>query len=101
MEVGGGDLCLLLGEDTSTSLAATAAAQPPSKVEPEGQAPLADALVGDGDAALGQQVVDVPKAEAESVTQPHGVGNDLGREPITVVAGLRSRGSSLPGAPLT
>ena len=37
------------------------------------QAPLADRLVRDVDAALGEEVLDVPKTEAEPVVQPHRV----------------------------
>ena len=35
---------------------------------------------------LGQQVLDIPEAQSESVREPHGVADDLRRETITVVA---------------
>ena len=37
------------------------------------------------DAALSQNQFDVSQAEAEHMVQPHGMANDLGREPMTVV----------------
>jgi hypothetical protein len=62
------------------TLAATATPQPSSVIDPEGQAPLSDRLVSDRDAALGEEVFDVAKTEAESVLQPDGVADDLGRK---------------------
>lgn len=50
--------------------------------------PLADCLVGDGDAALGEQVFDVAEAKGEPLVQPHGLANDLRREPVTSIHGL-------------
>ena len=49
--------------------------------------PPSDRLVGDCDAPLGQEVLDVTKTEAEAKVQPDGVRDDVGREAIAVVAG--------------
>ena len=56
-------------------------------LEPEGQAPLPDRFVRDGNPALREEILDVPKTEAESVVQPHGVGDDLGWKTVSAVAG--------------
>jgi len=53
----------------------------------ERAAPLPDGLVGDDDAALGEQLLHVPVAEREAEGQPDGVANDLRREPMPRVAG--------------
>ena len=50
-------------------------------------APVVDALVGDGDSALRQEIIDVSEAQAEPVVQPDGVADDLGWEPVAAVAG--------------
>ena len=49
------------------------------------QAPAPDALVGDKHAALRQEQLDVPKAQAEYVVEPNRVADQLGREAVTVV----------------
>jgi hypothetical protein len=66
---------------------AHAAPQPPRVVEPERQTPVPNSLVGDGDAALGQQVFGIAKTQADAVVEPDGVTDDLGRESIAVVVG--------------
>ena len=51
-------------------------APPPERagvVPAECQAPLTDGFVGDRNAPLGQQVLNVPEAESESVIEPYGV----------------------------
>ena len=53
-------------------------AQDSSKGRTEFVTPESDRLVGDGDAALGELVFDIPEAEGESRIEPHSVGNDLG-----------------------
>ena len=59
--------------------------------------PLSDGFVGDGDAALGEQILHIAEAEAEAVIQPDGVTDDFGRESIAVVVGrLASHPSTLP-----
>src|ERR687886_287547 len=54
---------------------------PPAQLIGEGlaelEAPATDALVGDDDAALGQDQLDITQAEAEDVVQPVGMGDDL------------------------
>ena len=60
---------------------------PPSRIlQPERPAPLADRLVRDGDAAFGEEVLDVPKTEAEPVVQPHRVSDDFRRQSVSSVA---------------
>jgi len=49
------------------------------------QAPAPDALVGDKHAALGQEQLDVPKAQTEYVVEPNRVADELSREAMTVV----------------
>ena len=56
------------------------APQPPRVVEPERLTPLPNRLVGDGDAALGQQVFCIAKAKTETMIEPDGVADDFGRE---------------------
>ena len=66
------------------------------------QAPLADRLVRDRNAWLGQQVLDVPKAESESVIEPDRVADDLGWESVTVIAWCQAaHPPTLPPAPST
>ena len=50
-------------------------------------APVADALLGDGDSTLRQEILDVSEAHAEPVIQPDGVADNLGWEPVAAVAG--------------
>jgi hypothetical protein len=45
-------------------------------------APMADVFVGDHDAALGQDQLDVAQAEAEEVVQPYDVVDDLSRKAV-------------------
>ena len=52
------------------------------------QAPLSDRLVGHGDAALGEEVLDLTEAQAETVVEPDRVADDLGRESVSEVAEL-------------
>jgi len=47
--------------------------------------PLTARLVADDDATLGEQVLDVTKAEVEAEIQPDGVGDHLGREAMAPV----------------
>ena len=53
--------------------------------------PPSDRLIGDRDAPLGQQVLDVTKTQAEAKVQSDGARDDVGRETIAVVAGCRTR----------
>jgi hypothetical protein len=61
--------------------------QPASVPGAERPAPLADGLVGDGDSALRQEILDVSEAQTEPVIQPDGMADDLGWEPVAAVAG--------------
>ena len=71
---------------------AMSAAQVSSKGETESVTPESDHLVGDGDAALGEQVFDIPEAEGESMIEPHSVTDDLGWDAVTSIQGFhRSR----------
>ncbi len=53
-------------------------AQVPSKRGTEFATPQSNRLVGHDDAALGEQVLDIPEAEGEPMIEPHGVTGDLG-----------------------
>jgi hypothetical protein len=48
-------------------------------------APAPDCLVGDNDAALSQNKLNIPQTEAEDVVQPDGVADNLGGEPMAIV----------------
>ena len=65
---------------------------------PEGAAPLPNGLVGDGDAALGEQVFHISKAQAEPKVEPDGVSDDVWRESISMVArrGTADHPTTLP-----
>jgi hypothetical protein len=62
-----------------------AAAQAVSETRAEFLAPASYRLVGDHDAGLSQEQLNVPQAEAEHVVEPDGVADDLGWEPIAAV----------------
>src|SRR5262252_10732874 len=49
--------------------------------------PLPYGFVADDDAARGQQLLHHAKTEREAEIQPHGMSDDLGREPIPGIAG--------------
>ena len=49
------------------------------------QAPSADALIEDNDAALGQQQLDISQAQAEHVVEPYRVADKVCREAVTMV----------------
>jgi hypothetical protein len=57
----------------------------PGKGCTELQAPSADALIGDNHAALGQEQLDVAKAQTEHVVEPDRVPDQLSREAVTIV----------------
>ena len=48
--------------------------------------PLSDGLVGHDDAPLGEEIFDIPEAQTESIVEPDRMADDLGREPVSVVA---------------
>jgi hypothetical protein len=56
-----------------------------SETRAEFFAPASYRLIGNNNAALSQEQLDIPKAEAEDVVQPDSVADDLGREPMTIV----------------
>ena len=62
-------------------------------------APAPHRLVGDDDASLSQDQLNIARAEAEHVMQSGSVPDDLGREPMTIVCvGRRHHASISPGA---
>ena len=73
-----------IAESTLTSL------QPPGVVGAELRAPLPNGLVRHDDASFGQQILDIPEAQAVSVVQPHGVADDCRRKAMPKVAGSTS-----------
>ena len=56
---------------------------------PELKAPAANRFVGDDDPAFSEEILDVPKAHAESVVEPDGMTNDFGRKSVTTVSRFR------------
>jgi hypothetical protein len=54
-------------------------------------------MLGHEHAALGEQILDVSEAEAESLIHPDCADDDLGRETVTADSGLAFAG--LPGLP--
>ena len=90
-----------LADERGVTLPAAPGPQPSSVLKPEGQAPLPDRLVGDGHTPLGEEVLDVSKTQAEPVVQPHSVTDDVRRESVSAVAGLRAHRLSLPRGPST
>jgi hypothetical protein len=51
--------------------------------------PLSDGFVADDDAAGRQQLLHHAQPERKAEIQPHGMADDLGREPIPGIAGAR------------
>ena len=49
-------------------------------------APEANCFSGYSDASLGEKIFDITMAEVESIVQPDGVGDDVRREPATLVS---------------
>ena len=79
----------------------SAPAQPAGEVGAKLQAPVPDTFVGHYDAALRQDQLDVPQAEAEDVIQPDRVANDVRRKSVPGIGGalrfyLRSLTRLLP-----
>jgi hypothetical protein len=58
----------------------------PRVLRSEFPTPLPNALVGDDDPPLRQELFDVTEAQTESVIQPNGVTDDLWWESVSVVA---------------
>ncbi len=63
------------------------ALQPPRVVKAELPAPLPNRFVRHDDSPFGQQILDIPEAQAVSVVQPHGVVDDFRRKAMPKVAG--------------
>jgi hypothetical protein len=59
--------------------------QPCSEGGAECGAPLADGLMADDDATLGEQILNVAEAEVEAEVQPYGMSDDLGREAVASI----------------
>jgi hypothetical protein len=73
-------------------------AQAVGETRTEFLAPTSHRLVGDENAALSQEQLNIPQAEAEHVVQPDSVADDLGGEPVAVVGiGWRLHAASLAG----
>jgi len=70
--------------------AAFSALQPAGVLTSELPTPQPNRLIADGDAALGQQILDTAEAQAEAVVQPDSVADDLFR------AGIGTRGRWMP-----
>ena len=47
--------------------------------------PEADCLPAERDAAFCQQILDIPEAEVEAIVEPDGIGNDIGRDSVSLV----------------
>jgi len=62
--------------------------------------PLPYGFVADDDAARGQQLVHHAKTEREAEIQPNRITDDLGREPISGIAGSSGCRHSICGRPL-
>lgn len=48
-------------------------------------APQRDSFSADGDAALGEETFDIAVAEIEAIVEPDSIGNDIGRESLTLL----------------
>jgi len=69
---------------------------------PKLEAPAPDRLVGDLNAALGKEILDITVAKSESVIEPDSVVDDFWRETMTVVRRFAFvHDSSVPGSPST
>ncbi len=59
--------------------------EPSGEFGSEFRAPKPDGFIAYGDAPLGEQILDIPVTEIESVVEPNGVADDIGRESVTFV----------------
>ncbi len=48
--------------------------------------PDSNGFIRDDDSALGQKILDISKAQAETMINPDGVADDFWREPMSVIA---------------
>jgi hypothetical protein len=53
---------------------------------PELDAPRADGFATDGDTSFSEKVFNIPMTQIEAIIEPDGVGDDIGREPVTLVS---------------
>ena len=68
------------------SQASLSALQSTSVLRTEFDAPKSDRFIGNRDAALRQQILDISKADAESMVEPDGLAYDFRRKSISPVA---------------
>ena len=57
---------------------------------PKLQAPEPNCLVGDRDATLGEEILDITEAEREPMVQPDSMADNLGRKSVASVAGFHA-----------
>lgn len=48
-------------------------------------APESNGLIADHDASLGEEILDIPETERESVVEPYGVADDFRRVAVTPI----------------
>jgi hypothetical protein len=73
-----------------------AAAQAVDETRTEFLAPAPDRLIGNDNATLSQEQLDIPQTEAEDAVQPDRMADDLSGEPMTIVrVGWRLHAASL------
>ena len=85
-----------IAESTLSSL------QPPRVVGAERPAPLSHGFVRHDDSSLGQQILNIPEAQAVSVVNPDGVADDVGWKAMPKVAWSASvHPGIVPGGELT
>ena len=72
-------------QESRIAEAALPLSQPLRVVRSELSAPAADRLVGDHDSSLGQQILDIPKAQTKSVIEPDCVTDDFTRIAVSVI----------------
>lgn len=51
----------------------------------EFDAPKTDSFAADSDAALGEQVFDIPVTEIEAIVEPDSIGNDVRGESVSLI----------------
>ena len=76
--------------------AALTAPEPPSVRPAKGLTPVPDRFIRDGDAAVREEVFDLPETEAESKVEPDGVTDNDGRKPIAWVAQRVGHSGTVP-----
>jgi len=82
--------------------ATPAAPQPTSVVESERPTPLANRLIRHGAPAFGKEILEARETQAETVIEPDGMADNLGRKAMPQVAGSASvHPGIVPGGELT